>query len=138
MGLFVLFVLIFKQPDFGTAGLCLLIGGCLFSFVRINISKLLSLVSLFIVLLLSSLTWKFFLHSYQKLRILNLLNPQLDPSGSGYNSIQSLIAVGSGELWGKGFMQGTQTQLHFLCRSLGLQLRKSVDLGYTRRRRVLE
>lgn len=114
MGLLILFILIFKQPDFGTAGLCLLIGGCLFSFVRIHISKLLHLIFLCIFLLLSSITWKFFLHSYQKLRILNLLNPKLDPSGSGYNSIQSLIAVGSGKLWGKGFMQGTQTHLHFL------------------------
>ena len=114
IGLFIVFILIFKQPDFGTAGLCLLIGGCLFSFINIQISKRLFILFLLITLALCSLTWKVFLHSYQKLRILNLLNPQLDPSGSGYNSIQSLIAVGSGELWGKGFMQGTQTQLDFL------------------------
>ena len=55
-----------------------------------------------------------FLHDYQKLRVLNLLNPQLDPHGSGYNSLQSLIAIGSGGLLGKGYLQGTQTQLEFL------------------------
>ena len=51
---------------------------------------------------------------YQKIRILNLLDPQRDPSGSGYSSLQSLVAIGSGGLTGKGYLQGTQTQLQFL------------------------
>ena len=46
--------------------------------------------------------------------MLNLINPDLDPGGSGYNSLQSLVAVGSGGVYGKGFLQGTQTQLKFL------------------------
>ena len=58
--------------------------------------------------------WNFFLHTYQKVRILTLLNPGHDPMGAGYNSLQSLVAIGSGSFWGKGFKQGTQTQLQFL------------------------
>jgi rod shape determining protein RodA len=58
--------------------------------------------------------WHVFLMDYQKLRVLNLLNPDHDPLNSGYNSLQSLIAIGSGGLFGKGFMQGTQTHLKFL------------------------
>ena len=54
------------------------------------------------------------LHEYQKKRLLAFLNPREDPLGSGYNVIQSQIAVGSGRLWGKGFMHGTQSQLRFL------------------------
>ena len=108
------FVLIFMQPDFGTAGLCLAISLAQFAFVNIQISRA-TLWSLAVFLITAPAAgWLFFLKPYQKLRILNLLNPELDPSGSGYNSIQSLVAVGSGGLWGKGFMQGSQTQLHFL------------------------
>ena len=58
--------------------------------------------------------WFFLFHDYQRLRVLNLLNPNLDPTGSGYNSLQSLVAIGSGQFWGKGFLAGTQTQLQFL------------------------
>jgi rod shape determining protein RodA len=54
------------------------------------------------------------LHDYQQRRILVLLDPESDPKGSGYHITQSKIAVGSGELFGKGYRQGTQTQLEFL------------------------
>jgi rod shape determining protein RodA len=54
------------------------------------------------------------LREYQKKRLLAFLNPREDPLGSGYNVIQSQIAVGSGQIWGKGFMHGTQSQLRFL------------------------
>ncbi len=108
------FVLIFMQPDFGTAGLCFAISLAQLSFINLRISKKV-LWSLFLFsITLPAVGWLFFLKPYQKLRVLNLLNPELDPSGSGYNSIQSLVAVGSGGFWGKGFMQGSQTQLHFL------------------------
>jgi rod shape determining protein RodA len=63
---------------------------------------------------MAALGWHTLLRPYQKLRILNLLNPNLDPQNTGYNSLQSLVAVGSGNLFGKGFMQGTQAQLKFL------------------------
>jgi hypothetical protein len=54
------------------------------------------------------------LKDYQKQRIFTFLNPEQDPLGSGYHIIQSKIAVGSGLLWGKGFLKGTQSQLNFL------------------------
>ncbi|MFO7477295.1 MAG: FtsW/RodA/SpoVE family cell cycle protein, partial [Methyloceanibacter sp.] len=54
------------------------------------------------------------LHDYQRERILTFIDPERDPSGSGYHILQSKIAIGSGGLGGKGFMQGTQAQLHFL------------------------
>ena len=108
------FVLIFKQPDFGTAGVCLLIAFAQLFFVRIEVSYRTFLSILSGSLATSVLGWIFFLRPYQKLRILNLLNPNMDPSGSGYNSLQSLVAIGSGKQFGKGFLQGTQTQLQFL------------------------
>jgi rod shape determining protein RodA len=55
-----------------------------------------------------------FMHDYQKNRVLTLLDPQSDPLGAGYHVIQSTIAIGSGGLFGKGFLQGTQARLHFL------------------------
>jgi len=55
-----------------------------------------------------------FMHAYQKQRVLTLLDPQSDPLGAGYHVIQSTIAIGSGGLFGKGFLQGTQARLHFL------------------------
>ena len=58
--------------------------------------------------------WDNKLHEYQKKRILSFLNPEGDVLGAGYQSIQSKVAIGSGGLWGKGFMQGTQTKLAFL------------------------
>jgi rod shape determining protein RodA len=58
--------------------------------------------------------WHWYLRDYQKNRLLNFLNPERDPLGSGYHLIQSKIAVGSGGFSGKGFLQGTQTQLRFL------------------------
>jgi rod shape determining protein RodA len=58
--------------------------------------------------------WHFVLHDYQKDRIINFLNPQNDPLGTGYNIIQSRIAIGSGGFTGKGYLHGTQGQLNFL------------------------
>lgn len=108
----IIFGLIFLQPDFGTAGMCLLIAGVQLLFVRIDLR------SIAIVLVSSPLIgiigWNTLLLPYQKLRVLTLLNPNLDPQNTGYNSLQSLIAIGSGNLFGKGFMQGTQAQLKFL------------------------
>ena len=108
----VAFVLIFAQPDFGTAGVCAIIAACQLGFIRIN-KKSLGIVAA-AGLLLVILAWFFILHDYQKLRVLNLINPDMDRSGTGYNALQSFIAIGSGKFWGKGFLQGTQTQLQFL------------------------
>ncbi|MEZ4741720.1 MAG: rod shape-determining protein RodA [Bdellovibrionota bacterium] len=107
-----IFGLIFLQPDFGTAGICLIIAAIQTLFVRLNVK---SVAIVFISGIVSAVVgWSFFLHSYQKLRILNFLNPSLDPTGSGYNSLQSLVAVGSGNMFGKGYLLGSQTQLQFL------------------------
>ncbi len=58
--------------------------------------------------------WFFFMHAYQKERVLTLFNPAGDPLGAGYHTIQSMIAIGSGGVWGKGWLQGTQSHLDFL------------------------
>lgn len=58
--------------------------------------------------------WMHLLKEYQRQRLVVFLNPESDPLGSGYHIIQSKVAIGSGGLWGKGFLQGTQTQLHFI------------------------
>lgn len=108
----IVFVLIFAQPDFGTAGVCGLIAICMLSFIRINLRSI-GLVFLSVPII-GALLWNIYLMPYQKLRVLNALNPQLDPQNSGYHALQSLIAVGSGGVFGKGFTQGTQAHLRFL------------------------
>lgn len=105
-------LMIMKQPDLGTAILVVLIAFSMILYVGIRIrSVVLLLLSAIPAVLLG---WQFYLRDYQKLRILNFLSPERDPLGSGYHIIQSKIAVGSGGLTGKGFLQGTQTQLRFL------------------------
>ena len=106
------FLLILIQPDLGTASLVLLIGCFQIAFVRVEWKS----IAVVVVTGLSSaiLAWNFVLYDYQKLRVLNFINPMRDPKGAGYHSIQSMIAVGSGGVWGRGFQQGTQSQLSFL------------------------
>jgi rod shape determining protein RodA len=105
-------VLVAHQPDLGTAMLILLTGG--------------------IIVVLAGLSWKviavgvggflasippvvlFVLHDYQRKRVMTFLNPESDPSGSGYHIMQSIIALGSGGLLGKGYGLGSQSQLNFL------------------------
>lgn len=112
IGVLGVFLLIFKQPDLGTGGLCLLIALSQVVFIRINLKSIGTVIATGAVS--AVVGWNFLLHPYQKLRILNLLNPNLDPSGSGYNSLQSLVAIGSGGIFGKGYLEGTQSQLQFL------------------------
>jgi len=104
--------LILKQPDLGTAILLLLIAFSMAMYVGIRWKTILSLVLALIPLVY--LGWHYYLRDYQKNRILNFLDPERDPLGSGYHIIQSKIAVGSGGMFGKGFLHGTQSQLHFL------------------------
>ncbi|MES2615697.1 MAG: FtsW/RodA/SpoVE family cell cycle protein, partial [Bdellovibrionota bacterium] len=106
------FLLIVMQPDLGTASLVLLIASLQISTVKIRLKSILSLF--FLAVTLITVAWNFILYDYQKQRVLTFLNPMLDPRGSGYHSIQSLIAVGSGGLTGQGFEQGTQAKLNFL------------------------
>ena len=106
------FVLILIQPDLGTASLVLLIASLQIAFVRIEWK---SILIVFVVGFTAALAaWNFVLYDYQKLRVLNFINPMRDPKGAGYHSIQSMIGVGSGGVWGRGFQQGTQAQLNFL------------------------
>ena len=105
------FLLIFKQPDLGTALLLLIIYGSMVFFARIKWSALLTILAAALCLL--PLAWKL-MKPYQKKRVEIFLNPEADPHGGGWHVIQSKIAVGSGGLYGKGFMKGTQAQLNFL------------------------
>ncbi|HXC92715.1 MAG TPA: rod shape-determining protein RodA [Geobacteraceae bacterium] len=104
--------LIVKQPDLGTAIMVCLVAATIMVAVGIRWSVILSLVLTSLPLIV--IAWHFLLHTYQKNRILNFLSPERDPLKSGYHLIQSKIAVGSGGIFGKGFMHGTQTQLRFL------------------------
>ncbi len=103
--------LIMQQPDLGTALSLGIVGAGQILFVGVRPRVLLTLVLAFCVLAYPA--WNS-LHQYQQRRIMVLLNPESDPQGSGYHITQSKIAVGSGELFGKGFQRGTQTQLEFL------------------------
>lgn len=104
-------LLIVRQPDLGSAIVLFLVAGSLILFVGVR-WRTLAGCALSIVLL-SPLIWHF-LKDYQRQRVLTFLDPEKDPLGAGYHIIQSKIAVGSGQFWGKGFLQGTQSQLQFL------------------------
>jgi rod shape determining protein RodA len=105
------FVLVLKQPDLGTALMLMILFGSMVLFVGIRWKTLLSLCAT--VLLIIPLGWNF-LAEYQQERVLTFIDPERDPLGSGYHIIQSIIAIGSGGIFGKGFMRGTQSQLKFL------------------------
>ncbi len=105
--------LVFIQPDLGTA-LLLAATGVIIVFVA-GLSWRIGLVGIFGAIAAGYAAYRFdFLKEYQLRRITTFLNPDLDPSGQGYHLLQSKIALGSGGLDGKGFMQGTQSQLQFL------------------------
>ncbi|MBD24041.1 MAG: rod shape-determining protein RodA [Candidatus Marinimicrobia bacterium] len=103
--------LIYLQPDLGTALVILMSSAALLFMVGVRIWK-------FAVIGLAGLgsipiVWSL-LRDYQKNRVLTFLNPEQDPLGTGYHILQSQIALGSGGLFGKGFMEGTQSHLNFL------------------------
>jgi rod shape determining protein RodA len=104
-------LLIAKQPDLGTA-LMLVFSGCIVVFFAGISYRLIGIFSA-ICLFVAPLLWHK-MHDYQKLRVLNFLDPERDPLGSGYHIIQSKIAIGSGGIYGKGFLNGSQSHLHFL------------------------
>jgi len=103
--------LIIRQPDLGSGILVTLVAASMIFFVGVYWRTLAALA--LTMVLASPFIWGF-LKDYQKLRVLTFLNPEKDPLGAGYHIIQSMIAVGSGQFWGKGFLQGTQSQLYFL------------------------
>lgn len=103
--------LILKEPDLGTALFMALISISMILIAKVNWRSLAILAGM--ACLAAPLTW-FGLKEYQQKRVLTFLRPDMDPLGSGYHVNQSKIAIGSGQLWGKGFLKGTQTRLHFL------------------------
>ena len=103
--------LIAKQPDLGTALLVVMCGALVVFLSGLSLKRIALLFALLLAVL--PLAWHH-MHDYQRERVLTLLNPQSDPLGTGWHIIQSEIAVGSGGVFGKGFMRGTQAQLQFL------------------------
>lgn len=116
--------LIMKQPDLGTALLVMAAGLAVIFFAGLSWKLIVPpvLIALVGVVLLvifetdlcaSGVDWRV-LHEYQRQRVCTLLDPTLDPLGKGFHILQGMIAIGSGGLFGKGFMQGTQTHLEFI------------------------
>ncbi len=106
------FCLILLQPNLGTALILLFICAALF-FIN-GLKKVFFLIPILVVLVSSPFVWKYALHSYQKKRVITFLNPEKDILSSGYNIVQSKIAIGSGGIWGKGMCSGSQSRLNFL------------------------
>ncbi|MCZ6784218.1 MAG: rod shape-determining protein RodA [Proteobacteria bacterium] len=104
--------MILLQKDLGVAMLTLLVALTYLPFVRIPWRAWTAVAALGVVAL--ACVWSFGLRDYQQQRILDFVDPGRDPLSSGYQAMQSRIAVGSGGLLGKGWLQGTQTQLRFL------------------------
>lgn len=106
------FMLVLAQPDLGTA-LLILAAGFTVVFLA-GISWWIIGLAGVAAAVMTPVIWQSVLKDYQKDRILTLFDPYKDPLGSGYHTIQSAIAVGSGGMWGKGWEMGTQAQLGFL------------------------
>ena len=104
--------LVYKQPDLGTA-IIVFTSGLIPVFLA-GLPLLIILVYILIFSLITPLIWSNVLLDYQKERILTLLDPSADPLGSGWNIAQSQTAIGSGGVYGKGYLQGTQSQLDFI------------------------
>lgn len=105
-------VLVLKQPDLGTAMILVFIFSTIMFLTQL---KLRSLVTLVASLALSApLTWQYLLKDYQRQRLISFWQPEKDLLGSGWHAHQAKVAIGSGGVWGKGFLQGTQNQHRFL------------------------
>jgi rod shape determining protein RodA len=104
--------LIILQRDMGVALLTLMVASTYLLFVKIPLRSWAAVAGTAIAVL--AIVWFFVLAPYQKSRILDVADPARDPLASGYQANQSRIAIGSGGVFGKGYMEGTQTQLRFL------------------------
>ena len=104
-------LLIAKQPDLGTALLVAVAGFFVLFFAGIG-WRLITIITV-LGAACAPIVW-YFMHDYQRQRVITLLNPESDPLGAGYHIIQSKIAIGSGGLFGKGWLNGSQSQLNFL------------------------
>lgn len=103
--------LVLTQPDLGTAMMLLMTAGAMFFVVGVQLWKFGAVLLGAIVM--APVAWHF-LREYQQNRVLTFLDPERDPLGAGYHIIQSKIALGSGGVFGKGFLKGTQSHLNFL------------------------
>ncbi|QGZ28637.1 rod shape-determining protein RodA [Stutzerimonas stutzeri] len=106
------FVLILKQPDLGTSLLVLVSGAFVLFIAGLRWRWVLGAVAALVPIAVGM--WYFVLHNYQKQRVHTFLDPESDPLGTGWNIIQSKAAIGSGGVFGKGWLQGTQSHLDFL------------------------
>jgi rod shape determining protein RodA len=104
--------LIIKQPDLGTALMLVFVFVSMTLFVKLRMGTV--IILLMLILPMVPLAWKYGLKPYQRQRVETLLNPEGDPLGAGYHIMQSKIAVGSGQTFGKGYLAGTQVHLDFL------------------------
>ena len=104
-------LLVLKQPDLGTAGMLIMGGGALFFAAGVRLWKFGVLIAAGLAAV--PVAWNL-LHDYQKNRVLTFIDPERDPLGAGYHILQSKIAFGSGGVFGKGFLLGTQSHLNFL------------------------
>ncbi|MGN0182251.1 MAG: rod shape-determining protein RodA [Candidatus Ornithomonoglobus sp.] len=108
----VLVGLILLEPDMGSAMVFMFMFACMLFVAKLSYKYILPVIGAGIAAL--PIIYKYGLSEYQQQRIIVFMNPDSDPLGRGYNVIQSKIAVGSGQLWGKGFLQGTQNQMGYL------------------------
>lgn len=106
------FLLVLHQPDLGTAGLLILTAVPMFYAIGVPNRFFIIAGTLFVIAL--PLAWEFVLRDYQRQRVLTMIDPESDPLGAGYHIIQSKIALGSGGIFGKGFLNGSQARLNFL------------------------
>ena len=100
------------QPDLGTAILITMAGALLLVMAGLSVWFMVGAATL--AGIGAWVGWQFLLHDYQRMRVLTFLDPEVDPRGAGYHIIQSQIAIGSGGLFGKGWMNGSQSQLEYL------------------------
>lgn len=104
-------ILVLRQPDLGTALMIVMGAGGTFFLAGVRIWKFLTLIGIAVAAI--PIAWQM-MRTYQQQRVLTFLNPESDPLGSGYHILQSKIALGSGGMFGKGFLQGSQSHLNFL------------------------
>ena len=108
----VLLILIMLEPDLGSSLVFMFMFACMLFTAKISYKYVFAVLGLGAVSL--PLIYRFILSDYQRQRINVFFDPTIDPLGDGYNVIQSKLAVGSGQIWGKGYLQGTQNQMGYL------------------------